>query len=275
MTITPGERGPLGADQLLADIAGSGWDEDRAARFERKYGDDIRRLVVLYLWKLGLIAFRFDPRRAQRILQGQYLELFENTLSDVWIALTRSLAVDYIRELGARSPDSLPFLQYLAGTIRNLIVENARGLGLLPRESEGTLLRKFCASRRTGTQRAHLARALFQLQTKAERELLMSCPEEDADRVYRDLYRLVHHFFEQYIPTQCTKIQKLRGPTMVATLAEEYMAGEFRPGLEYTGAITPWDPGARRRVLGRGEDDETDEEGFLTLLALREEALRC
>jgi hypothetical protein len=58
---------------------------------------------------------------------------------------------------------------------------------------------------------------------------------------------------------------------MVAALADAYMAGDFRAGLEYTGTITPWDPGAARRVLGRGEDDETDvdEEEFLALLALR------
>lgn len=264
------------AFSVLERVSRFGWTDETATQFEHQFGDDIRRLIVLYLWKLGLTAYRFDPARAHRILQTQCLELFENSLSDVWIALTRGLVKDYVRELANRSADSFPFQRYLAGAVRNTVIENARSLRLLPRESESALLRGLCAARRQGTQRAHLARAMYQLQTKAERELLSACPEEESDRVYENLYRLVHHFFEQYVPRQCPRIEKSRGSAIVAKLAEEYMAGEYRAGLEYTGTVTPWDPGAARRVLGHGEDGETDtdEEEFLTLLALRADKAR-
>jgi hypothetical protein len=261
---------------LLRTVSQSGWTEETASRFEREYGDDIRRLVVLYLWKLGLVAYRFDPRRAERLLQSHCLEVFESTVSDVWMALTHGLVASYLRELGSRPPDGLPFRRYLAGAVRNLVVENARKEGLLPRESEGSLLRGFCAARREGTQRAHLARAMYQLQMKAERELLAACPEGEFECVYENLYRLVHHFFERYIPGECPRIEKLRGSTVMAILARMYMDGDFKAGLDYTAALTPWDPGAAHRVLGHGEDNETDvdEEEFLTLLALREGKLK-
>lgn len=258
---------------LLAQVAASGWTEERASQFEREYGDAVRRLVVLYLWRFGLVAFRFDPSRARRALQAEFLELFENTLSDVWIALTRGLVRDYIRELGARPVSTFPFMKYLAGTVHNLSVENARSLNLLPRESESALLRGICASRKVGTQKAHLARAMWQLQTKVERELFLSCRQEDFDVVYPNLYRLVHHFFECYVPSQCPRLKRLRGSDILAALAREYMVEEFRSGLTYTGTITPWDPNSARRVLAPAgeEETDTDEEDFLSLLALREE----
>jgi hypothetical protein len=260
------------AAHYFAVVARSGWTEETALRFERDHGDDIRRLIVLYLWKLGLVAYRFDPSRAERLLQNHCLEVFENTLSDVWLALTRGLIADYLRELGTRSPEVFPFRQYLAGVVRNVVIENARRQGLLPRESEGALLRGFCATRRKATHRAHLARAMYQLQTKAEREILQACPERDFECVYANLYRLVHHFFERYVPGQCQQIEKLRGPAMIARLAEAYMDGEYRDGLEYTGAVTPWDPNAVRQVVDRGggDDADVDEDEFLALLALRE-----
>jgi hypothetical protein len=257
---------------LLRTVSRSGWTDETASRFDRELGDDIRRLIVLYLWKLGLVTHRFDPSRAQRLLQAHCLEVFESTISDVWLALARGLLEDYLHELGTRPPGSLPFRRYIAGVVRNLVLENARRQRLLPRHSELELLRSICAAQREHTKRSHVARAMFYLQSKAEREILGACPPSDFDGVYAHLYRVVHHFFEHYVPGQCARIVRFRGSGATAALADSYMKGEYRGGFEHEVKATPWDPGATKQVLGHSPCEETDlDEGeFLALLALRE-----
>lgn len=257
------------SSHLLELISASGWTEEYATQFETAFGDDIRRLVVLHLLKLGLVAFRFDPSLADRILQGRCLELFENSVSDVWIALTRGLIRDYLEELGDQSSDDLPFLKYLTGAIRNITVDAARELGMLPRHSERSILKQLCRAKGAKTRKAHLARAMYQFQTKTERELLSHCKEHAMENVYKNLYRLVHHFFEQYVPRQCSLIQKLRAYSTIAALAKRYMESEYQAGMDYTGNLTPWDGASMQRVLDKGHLDQTSsDEEFLDVLAL-------
>ena len=68
---------------ILQEIARWGWTEELAESFERAFGDDIRRLLVLYLWRLGLVEYRFDPTRASSILTNRKEELYANTLTDM------------------------------------------------------------------------------------------------------------------------------------------------------------------------------------------------
>ncbi len=255
---------------LLTRINQTRWSEDLASAFETMYGDDIRRLVVLHLWKLGLVAFRFDPSVADRILRGRCLELFENTISDVWIALTRDLIRNYLHECDEQSPGALPFLKYLAGVIRNITIDNARNLGMLPRYSERSLLIQFCNAKGADTRKAHLARAMYHLQSRTERELLLHCNARVAEDAYLNLYRLVHHFFEQYVPQQCPLIKRLRGHSAIAVLVKRYMESEYQSGIHYRGNLTPWDGASMQRVLDRRQTDQTsNDEDFLDMLALR------
>jgi len=257
------------SESLLHVIQRDGWTDDAAVAFESQYGDDIRRLTVLYLWKLGLITFRFDPARAQRILQGQRLELFENTLSDVWIELTGGLVGRFLQDAAGREA-TLPFPRYLAGVIRNLVIDNARSLGLLPRESERAILRSLCGAKRTETRKAHTARALFQLETKAQREILLHCAGANFNEVYRCIYRVLHHFFEQFLPLRCPEIRRLRSGSAIVVLAEEYIeSGEFQAGLSYSGHVTPWDPTSLRRVHDSKVSDSRTEEDFLEMAGAR------
>lgn len=266
-------RARTSASDFFHDVIANGWDDVRAARFESDYGDDIRRLIVLQLWKLGLVAYRFDSRLARRILQDRQLELFENTLSDIWIALLKDLIPSYLDRRTTSVGESLPFLQYMTGVIRNLAVDNAWKLGLLPRESTASTLKSICKAKKESTRRLYLARAKLRLRTKVERVLLSSVPEEDFGEAYKNLYGIVEHFFEVYTPLQCAAILRMRGREALERLITEYAKGEFRNGLEYVGYVTPWD--SEQRVRVEAIDDERTEEEFLTLLTLRAECASC
>ena len=257
------------SQSLLEEIARDGWSEHLAAEFESGLGADVRRLVALHIYRLGLIGYRFDPGNAHRILRGRCLELFENCISDTWIALSGTLIQDYLGECEA-SGKQLPFLQYLTGVIRNITIDNARNLGLVPRYSERSLLRQLCRAKKEETRRAHVARALFYLRTKVQNELLSSCPRDLAATAYRDLYRLVHHFFEQYLPRQCSQIQRMAARSALARLVQTYMQEEYKQGVEYMASLTPWDPASSTRLQDRRNTDQsyTDEE-FLDMLALQ------
>jgi len=253
---------------LLGQIDRDGWSEHLATEFESQYGDDVRRLVALHIYRLGLTGYRFDPGNAHRILRGRCLELFENCVSDTWIALTGNLIHDYLGECKS-SGNQLPFLQYLTGVIRNITIDNARNLGLLPRYSERSLLRQLCRAKREETRKAHVARALFYLQSKVQREFLSSCPRDVAATVYRDIYRLVHHFFEQYLPRQCSQIQRVAARSTLVMLARSYMQAEYKQGVSYVASLTPWDPASSTQLLDRGDPDQTStDEEFLDILAL-------
>ena len=251
---------------LLAEIAIHGWREDLANRFEQAFGDDIRRLIVLHLWKLGSIQYRFDPARATETLKDRALELFQNTLSDTWIALLEGLVDTYWGSAGTGNAPKVPFLQYLTGVIRNLAVDNAKRLGLLPRESHGSLLRSLCRAKRDDSRRFHIARAKLQLRTNVEQELL-SLLSEHFDELYVELHGVLEHFFEVFTPERCTEALQRGGRGALERLVRMYAEGAYRDGIGYVGSIAPWDPTHPRRVLS-SRDEEASEDDFLSLLAV-------
>jgi len=229
---------------LLQRIARGGWTEELAAEFESTFGEDIRRLLVLYLWRFGLIECRFDPRRAESILRGRRYELYENTLSDLWIHLLRGLVGKYVKRALAGLIQR-PFLAYLAGTIRNLLIENAQKLRLLPKESVGEALRALCGRKKEATRTEQLARLKFRLWPQVECELLSACPKDRFNEVYEQLYHIVDYFFEEYLPSKCRAIIGERSRRALSSLLGQFGEAEYRKGSDFIGSVTPYSGDAK------------------------------
>ena len=158
---------------MLKKIVRQGWTEALASSFEKAFGDDIRRLLVLYLWRLGIIEYRFDPTRAASILTNRREELYENTLTDIWLELMRGLVDKYVKGF-ASGKIQQAFRAYLAGAIRHILIRNAQDLSLLPRESYGELLRALCDSKKESTRVQYLARIKFLLWDEVKQGILFS-----------------------------------------------------------------------------------------------------
>ena len=258
---------------FLRRIASVGWTDDTAAEFEIAYGSDVRRLIVLHIWKAGLIAFRFDPNRAASVLNASRLGVFEDTLSDVWIALNGGLIERYL-EVADAQVGELPFLKYLGSTIRNLVIENARSAGLLPRESIRAILRALCQARKESTRRSRTAQAKFRMMAEVESQVLLCLPPDE----FRDVYSVIHHvadfFFERYLPTQCLRLRKLPSRRIAQDLVADFLQRGLDEALGYVGAITPWDETSSYRVCSDPDVVQSEDE-FLSLLAVSSEAVAC
>jgi hypothetical protein len=216
---------------------------------------------------MGLVVQRFDPENASKILSCRKLELVENTLSDLWIALTRGLITTYMRGRAA-GKIRRPFLAYLAGTIHNLLVTNAQSLHLLPRVSESSMLRALSRAKRPSTQRAHLARVKFHLWVKVEDEILALCPSDRFPDVYDHLYHIVDYFFEEYLPTALAASEYPLGPFPLRHLVSRFMQNAYLLGMNYIGTVTPYSSEEMTEIESPSRESDSEDD-FLSILALR------
>ena len=258
---------------ILEQIAAEGWSEELAEQFERSFGSDIRRLIVLHIWKLGLVAFRFDPKRANSILDVHQLEVFESSLSDLWLALTGNVVNRYVEIIDRRRED-LPFLQYLNAVIRNIVINNARRAGLIPRESERSILRAYCQASKAATRHQRMAQVKCRLQSMVEREILLSLPTQQFSDVYSAIRRVADYFFEQYLPSQCHRIRKLSARRVSRLLVMDFINSKLTEGLSYTGTVVPWDDALSNRISSAPGATQDDDE-FLSMLCLQAEGSIC
>lgn len=265
---------PDSADKLLHEVSELGWNERRALQFERQYGDDVRRLVVLQMWRAGLVAYRFDPSRARSILHDKALEVFEDSLSDLWVELAGQLVRSYLAEF-ERSGGRLPFLQYLAGVLRNVVLDNARALRLLPRKSAAGALKAFCSARKSTTRENTMASVKLQLSPMVEREILLSCCGNKFSDVYRQLHRVVDFFFEQFVPGQCELLRRLPSRSVVSDLVARFLREDLSQALDYVGRTTPWDPELFVRTISLDAVSEDEGDAFASLLGLEDGGEAC
>jgi len=228
--------GRIDADRLLTVIARQGWTEERAQSFEDEYGAAIRRLVVLNLWRLGFIANRFENAKAANLLSTGKLDLYENTLSDLWIELINGLVKKYVTA-SAAGKISRPFLAYLAGTIRKLVLANAQRVGLIPRQSEAEMLKAIATSKKEKTRREYVARIKFYFEPIVQDAILSDCPSGQFEQVYRHLPNLTGYFFERYLLSAC---RPYRPGKRIAKHASDFIHGDYEQGLDYIGDVTPY-----------------------------------
>ena len=240
--------------ELLERIARSGWREGAAAEFERAYGDDIRRLLVLHLWRMGFVEYRFNPERAATILVERKLELFEATLTDLWLELLNGLVGRFAK--GRREGRiHQEFLGYMTGTVRHLLIKNAQSLGLLPRESAGEVLRALCCAKGEATREKHIARLKFRFWPQVEADILSSCPAELFDEVYRGVYHVVDYFFEDYVPRSCPEISRGTRTSILSRLVGAFGEAEMRQGEHFIGKVVPYASEARLTKLSERESE--------------------
>ncbi len=237
---------------LLERIAASGWGQDVAEEFERLFGDSIRRALVVQLWRMGLVESRFRPERAAAVLAQRKLELFEATLTDLWLELLKGLVVRFVR---GRKEDRIrqEFLGYLTGTIRHLLIKNAQTLGLLPRESAGEVLRALCSAKGEATRQEHIARLKFRFWPQVEADILSSCPTALFDEVYHDVYHVVDYFFEVHVPRNCAMVVKNGRRDVLFRLLESFGESDMRDGQRFVGKVVPYPLEARETSLGERE----------------------
>ena len=248
-------------DGLLEVIAQRGWTEALAQRFEDEYGVAIKRTIVLYLWRLGIVS-RYLPDELQRAIPTRELELFENTLSDVWIAILGGLVRRYRHEQLSGRIDR-PLMAYLSGTIRNILITNAQHLGLLPRKSEAEMLLALASAKKPDTQRKYVALLKFHFEERVREMILSHCPADQFEEIYEHAYQLSGYFFEQYLVWVCTASKNRY--KKIADIVALFMGGDYRRGFRYVGHIAPYSDTAEVKCYPP-QDISTDE--FLSFLSL-------
>ena len=251
---------------ILQEIARWGWTEELAESFERAFGDDIRRLLVLYLWRLGLVEYRFDPTRASSILTNRKEELYANTLTDIWLELIGGLVTKYVKGYGTGKIKQ-EFRAYLAGVIRHTIIKNAQDLSLLPKESQAELLRALCEAKKESTRAQHLARIKFLLWDQVKRRLLSACSRQAFKDVYMKLQSIIDYFFEVFLLKNCVLITAKRGRTPLSDLVLSFAKQELDRAKEYIGTITPYS--SRLRYVFVSSEDTASEDALFDLIASR------
>ncbi len=228
----------MDADRLLTLIAHKGWTEERAQQFEDEYGAAIRRALILYLWRIGIIAHRFSEEKAASLLSTSKLELYENTLSDLWIELINGLVKKYVAA-SRTGAIRRPFLAYLAGTIKKLLLKNAQRAGLIPRQSEAAMLKALASVQKEKTRRERIAHIKFYFESTVQDTFLSDCPDDRFEEVYKHLSNLTSYFFEQYLVSTC-RSRETRPSKRIAKRASAFIRGDYGPGLNYIGDVTPY-----------------------------------
>ncbi len=249
-------------DGLLDLIAQRGWTEALAQRFEDEYGAVIKRIIVLHLWRLGIVSRHLSPD-VLRALPSRELELFENTVSDVWIAVLDGLVSRYVHEerLGRINR---PFAAYLSGTVKKILITNAQRLGILPRKSEAEMLSGLCSAKKTSTQEKYIALLKFHFEGKVREGILAGCPPAQFPQVYARLSHLSAYFFEKYLVQACrTHRNKYK---RISDFIELFMRADYGKGLTYVGRVVPYSDMTATKC-SPPRDFSTDE--FLSLLVLR------
>lgn len=207
--------------------------------------------------KLGLLQNRVSPERVN-LLSTRRLELFENTLSDLWVELLDGMVSHYLEGVeGGKIHQG--FLPYLNGVIRHLVIANARSLGLFGKESPAEIIRSICDAKQEKTRCAKLAWAKFCFEHKVRLELLQCCSSKRFDAAYRNIHRVVDYFFERFIPAQCNQLSKLKGRILESLLDRFVRAdSDFEEALKFIGTVTPFATGEETplRVPDGVSDDD-------------------
>jgi hypothetical protein len=225
-------------NHLLRRVARSGWTEELARQFESEFGPELRRLVVLHLFGLGLVEFRFDPDRAREVLSAKRLELLDNTLTDLWLSMLRGLVSKYVRDRASGSVHQ-EFLAYVSGVVRNTLVENARHLGLIPKCSFVDMLRDLCRSSGDDTRRRHVSSLKYHMESWARREVVSLCPPHLFDQVYRHRGHVIDYFFEVHVPASCQIVSKGPRTRVLRALLDAFGEEEYSRALTYRGKVNP------------------------------------
>jgi len=249
-------------DPLLHKINHSGWTERLADKFEAAYGERLRWHIVVYMEKMGLLQYRFNPQ-FPAALSSRRLELYEDTLSDLWIKLLDGLVDQFVERVedGRVHQD---FIHYLGGVIRHLVVANARSLGLLSRETPAEIIRGICEARRETTLRAKIAWLKFCYEQRVREEILGRCSRELFPKVYRNVHHIVDYFFEKFILAQCDQFSQC--PTNILNiLIDRFLESDsnLTDALGFIGSVTPFATGGE--VVGQVPEATSDDEYLSSL----------
>lgn len=225
-------------DPLLQALRREGWTERRAEKFENAYGQKLRWRVIGQMEKLGLVNVRVSPESVH-CLSNRRLELYENVLSDLWAELLAGLVTQYLERV-EQGKVSQAFIAYMTGVVRNLVIKNARRLGLLSEESPTELVVGICEAKEERTRRNRVARVKYFLEHRVRSELLMRCPSEHFAAVYTNIHHVSDYFFEAYIPAQCGELRW--GGNVLASLLERFseVGGELDRAAAYCGRVAPY-----------------------------------
>jgi hypothetical protein len=244
-------------DPLLRKIHRKGWTERLTKQFEKQYGRKLRWRIILHMEKLGLLQTRLRPERVD-LLSTRRLELFENTLSDLWLELLDDMIPRYLERVKMGKVHQ-EFLPYLNGVIRHLVVSNARSLDLIGRETPTEILRSICEAKQDKTRHTKLAWAKFCFEHRVRRELLQTCSKERFTSAYQHINHITDYFFERFIPTQCTRLSKLKG-RVLESLLDLFVSSDpdFKEALKFIGTVTPFATGGETplRVPDGVSDDD-------------------
>ena len=256
------EQEPIYVDPLLHKIRHSSWTDLLAGKFEATYGGKLRWQIVVYMEKMGLLQHRFNPKFLAA-LSSRRLELYENTLSDLWIKLLSGLVNQFIEgiETGRVHQE---FSHYLGGAIRHLLVANARSLGLLSRETPAEIIRSICKAKQESTLYAKIAWMKFCYEQRVREEILTRCPQELFREVYRNIHHVVDYFFEKFILAQCEQLSQY--PTNILnTLIDKFLESDsnLTDALDFIGNVTPFATGGE--VVGQVPETTSDDEYLSSL----------
>ena len=243
--------------ELIEEISKQGWTERNALQFERRYGESIRWRIVIYMEKLGFVQQKLNPHFVDR-LPDRRLELFQDTHSDLWVKLLNGLITRYV-EGKRRNRIHSEFLQYLSGVIKNILLDNARALDLLPKETPYEIMLSICEAKRD--RKARIAWAKYCFGERVREEILNRCPKDKFPKVYKEIHHVVDYFFEVFVVEEKDLVRKAKRRTL-ATLVQTFVERELEKAVAYIGQISPY---AGHEPVHTPEEIE-DEEAFLSAL---------
>jgi len=226
-------------DTLLLKIQRRGWRDRLAAQFQEQYGNKLRWQIVVRMEKMGFVQQRFNPH-VLGSLSSRRLELYENTLSDLWIAILGRLVDQFIAGVN-KGTIHQKFVYYVGGAIQHILVANARSLGLIPRETPATVIRSICEAKQDATRRARIAWAKFCYEHRIRDTFLTHAHSWLFDKIYRNIHHVVDYFFEMFIPAQCEHLSSYPS-NILNILADMFVDSDFSlsDALDYAGTVTPY-----------------------------------
>jgi len=247
--------------RLLRRIERAGWTEESAKQFEAKFGQRLRWLIVLNMERLGLLQSRISPERTET-LSNRRLQLYENTLSDLWIELLDTVIDRYVRGVAEGRIHQEP-LAYFGGAVRHLVISNARDLGLIRSETPKELVISFCEAKREATRHARLAWIKFALGPRIRQEILSRCPAASFEAVYRSVHHVVDYFFEVFLPIQCKRLADLGAKVVQELVVRFNESVPMEEARGYVGTVTPFAGG---EVSTTNVPNDVDEDEYLSVL---------
>jgi hypothetical protein len=212
--------------------------------------------------KLGLLQSRVHPERIS-VLTDRRRELFEDTVSDLWVELFGGLVGRYVQGVESDRIHQ-QFIPYLRGVVRHLVLENARSLKLIGRESPAEVVASVCEARRDRTLHGRIAWMKFSLWSKATQDLLQSCSKETFDSVYRNVHHVLDYFFEQFVPQHCALVKSLGAHVVDELVVRFFDSASLAEAIQYVGRVTPFP--ASSEAPG-GVPHDVDEDEYLSSLA--------